>query len=45
MKKKGKDKKSIHHSRTSVDWLTRKILEDLEKGFKIRVTESLQTKK
>ncbi len=27
------------------DWLTRKIFEDLEKGFKIRVTENPRPKR
>ena len=47
MKKKRNEKKqeTSAKDRNNGDWLTRKIFEDLEKGFKISVTESLRTKR
>lgn len=47
MKKKRneREKKSPAKDRKNVDWLTKKIFEDLEKGFKISVTESLRSKR
>ena len=48
MKKKKRgdsEEKESAKSRKNDDWLTRKIFEDLEKGFKIRVTESARPKR
>jgi hypothetical protein len=40
----GKEDKNPPKDRKKSDWLTRKIFEDLEKGFKIRVSESSRPK-
>jgi len=47
MKKKRNENKpkTPAKDRNNGDWLTKKIFEDLEKGFKISVTESLHPKR
>ena len=47
MKKKRNEKKqeTTAKDRNNGDWLTKKIFEDLEKGFKISVTERLHPKR
>jgi len=44
-KSSGKKENNPTKDRKNSDWLTRKIFEDLEKGFKIRVTESTRPKR
>jgi len=44
-KKNKREKEYSAKDRENGDWLTRKIFEDLEKGFKISVTESLRPKR